>query len=222
MSTVAEGRMPVRTPQDIPQQDARDVPAEAAPAPGGDPAMLGLPVFIVGSVALGLALIGVLPATAAAGTLPIIVMATGLGLWVTTLWAIRLGQSALACVFGVFAGFWTSYAVLLLGLGHDWFGIPADDVPETVSVFLLSWAIAVAVLTLVTLRLPVAFTALFVLVDLALVLLLLGNENTSTTLNEAAGYVVLAFAALGVYLFAGAASVATGGRALPLGKPVVR
>ena len=30
----------------------------------GDPAMLGLPVFIVGSVALGLVLVGVVPASA--------------------------------------------------------------------------------------------------------------------------------------------------------------
>lgn len=194
---------------------------QAAPAiAGGDPTMLGLPVFIAGSLALGLALTGYLPATAVAGVLPIVIMATGLGLLITTIWAIQLGQSAVACIFGTFTGFWLSYAVLLLGLGHNWFGIPAADVPKTVSGFLLTWVIAVAVLTLVLLRLPLAFTALLALVDVALILVLLGNENANANLSKAGGYVVFLFAALGVYLFAGSASAATGGKPFALGKPI--
>jgi uncharacterized protein len=39
--------------------------------------------------------------------------------------------------------------------------------------------------------------------------------------SKAGGYAALAFAALGVYLFASTASVATGGRPLPLGRPLV-
>jgi len=77
-------------------------------------------------------------------------------------------------------------------------------------------------LTLATLRLPSAFTALFVLVDLALLLLLLGTANASTGLVKTGGYVVLVFAALGVYLFFDAASLATGGQSVPLGRPVLR
>src|SRR4026209_1894705 len=46
----------------------------------GDPAMLGLPAFIVGSVALGLVLVGVVPATAVGASLPIILAATSIGL----------------------------------------------------------------------------------------------------------------------------------------------
>ena len=90
------------------------------------------------------------------------------------------------------------------------------------SAFLLTWTLGIAVLTLVTLRLPAAFTALFALVDLALLLVLLGNARTSTGLTHLGGWVVLAFTLLGVYLFAGSASVATGGPALPLGHPVLR
>jgi hypothetical protein len=58
-------------------------------------------------------------------------------------------------------------------------------------------------------------------VTIALFLVLLGNENTSTNLTHAGGYVVFGFAALGAYLFAGSASVATGSTAYPLGKPLV-
>jgi hypothetical protein len=39
---------------------------------------------------------------------------------------------------------------------------------------------------------------------------------------KTAGYVVLAFAAVGVYLYFNALSLATGGKAIPLGPPVLR
>ena len=83
-------------------------------------------------------------------------------------------------------------------------------------------------LTLATLRLPAAFTAVFALVDLALLLLLLALDEASplgvpsTGLLKTAGYVVLIFAALGVYLFSGAASAGTGGKGLALGKPLMK
>ena len=58
-------------------------PPAPAPAPspslGGDPTMLGLPTFIVGSVALGLVLVGMVPATAVGASLPIILAATAAG-----------------------------------------------------------------------------------------------------------------------------------------------
>jgi uncharacterized protein len=76
-------------------------------------------------------------------------------------------------------------------------------------------------LTLATLRLPLAFTAVFVLIDVALLLLLINTFHASSGLTKTAGYVALVFAALGVYLFFGSASVATGGKALPLGRPVL-
>jgi uncharacterized protein len=62
----------------------------------------------------------------------------------------------------------------------------------------------------------------FALIDLALLLLLIATANASTGLVKTSGYVVLLFAALGVYLYFGSASVATGGKALPLGRPVLR
>ena len=148
-----------------------DNPAQEAPAPpvvgpmAGDPGLLGLGSFIVGSVALG--------------------------------------------------------------LDHRWFAITVTAVLATVRLFLLSWLIVVLMLTLATLRLPVAFTALFALVSLALLLLLLAWEETSplgvpsSGLLKTGGWVVLIFAALGVYLFFGAASAGTGGKGLPLGKPLM-
>jgi succinate-acetate transporter protein len=62
----------------------------------------------------------------------------------------------------------------------------------------------------------------FALVDVALLLVFLGVNQTSTGLLKGGGYVALVFAALGVYLFFNTASQATGGPALPLGKPLMK
>lgn len=130
--------------------------AEPQAAPAGDPAILGLPIFVVGSIALGLSLVGYVPDAAGGVIVPVIFAATGL-----------------------------------------------------------------AALTIATLRLPVAYTAVIALVVLALVLRTIGVLNTDASLNKAAGYVVFLFAALGVYLFLSAAETATGGSGYPLG-PALR
>src|SRR5580704_11564655 len=194
----------------------------------GDPAMLGLSSFIVGSVALGLGLVGVVPVGVLGAPLAIILAATALGLLMATVWCAVLGQSAVAAVFGIFGTFWLSYAVLVLGLDHNWFAITATAVLATVKLFLATWLVVIVMLTLATLRRPSAFTGVFALVDLALLLLLLAFEQTSAAgvpssgLLKAGGYVVLVFAALGVYLFFSASQAGTGGKPLPLGRPLMR
>jgi succinate-acetate transporter protein len=203
---------------------ATEPPAAEAAASGplaGDPMALGLPCFIAGSVSLGLALVGVVPAAAVGAALPIILTATSIGLFMATIWAASLGQSAVASVFGIFAGFWLSYAVLVVGLTHGWFGIAPASAQAAQELFLVAWLVVMVMLTLATLRLPMAYTAVFFLVDLALLLVFLGVNETSAGLSKAAGYVVLLFAAVGVYLYFSTASVATGGRSLPLGRPAV-
>src|SRR5487761_1022592 len=200
-------------------------PPAPAPATGptaGDPMALGLPCFIAGSVSLGLALVGVVPAADVGAALPFILTATSIGLFLATIWSASLGQTAVASVFGIFGGFWLSYAVLVLGLTHNWFGVTATAVQATQELFLVAWLVIIVMLTLATLRLPLAFTGVFVLVDAALLLVFLGVNQTSTNLLKAAGYVVLVFAALGAYLFFNTASQATGGPALPLGKPLMK
>jgi succinate-acetate transporter protein len=201
---------------------AAPAPAPVVEAPPGDPAILGLPIFAAGSVALGLALVGYVPAAAVGSVVPIVLAATGLGLLIATIWSAAVGQTMVAGVFGLFAGFWLSYAVLLLGLNHDWFAIPAGNVNRSIELFLITWAVVMITLTVASARLPLAYTLVFALVVLALVLLILGSVNGDSALNKAAGYVALAFAALGLYLFLATASVATGGRSYPLGRPLVR
>lgn len=203
-------------------RDESSTPRAAEPAaPAGDPMMVGLPSFIVGSIALGLVLVGYVPAAAVGASLPIILAATGFGLAVAAVWSAALNQSAVAGVFAIFTGFWWSYALLVLGLTHNWFGIGVDAAVSTQALFLISWLSVIGILTLATLRLPTAYTLLFLLIDLALALVLTSTLQASAGLANAAGVVVFAFAAVGVYLFGSSASQATGGKAFPLGPPLL-
>src|ERR1700743_2121041 len=200
--------------------------AEPAPVPdvtpAGDPAILGRLIFVVGCTALVLSLVGYVPASASGAIVPIIFAATGLGLVMSTVWAASLAQTMVACIFGLFAGFWISFSILDLALFHNCVLIPAGAVNKSVALFLISWAIVMAALTLATLRLPSGFTAVIALVVLALVLRTIGVLGASPGLDKAAGYVVFVFAALGIYLFLNAADLATGGRGFPIGAPLRR
>lgn len=193
-----------------------------AELPVGNPLMIGLPTFIAGGVALGLVLTGYVPATALGASIPIIMTATGLGQIITAIWAASLANNAVAAVAAIFGGFWLSYAALVLGLTHGWYGITKADTVATQELFLLTWLIVVVLLTLVSLRLPFAFTLLFLLVDVALLLAFISTVKTNTSLQKASGYVVFAFDLVGAYLFYDAFTSSTGGKSIPLGRALLQ
>lgn len=188
----------------------------------GNPAVIGVPTFVIGSIALGLTLVGYVPATAAGAPIAIILATTGIGQLLAAWWSARLGQNPVASIFAIFAGFWISYGILVIGLTHNWYGVVEEDAIAVQKLFLLTWLIAVVVLTLITFRLPLAFSVLFVLVDLALLFVLLGTANGSEGLTKIGGYLVFAFALVGVWLFASAMSEETGGKPLPMGAPLLK
>jgi len=211
-------------PSPAPKEPVRLVHSADQPATGplaGDPGMLGLPSFIIGTVAIGLIAIGVLPTAPTNAALPILLAATSVGLFLATIWAAITGQNAAAGIYGIFGGFFSSYAVLQLGMAHNWFGISPVSYVDTAKTFLICWLVIVTMLILATLRLPVIFTAMFTLVDVTLLLSLLQLIHNSTALQKATGWSALAVAAVGVYLFISAGFHDTGGKELPVGKPIL-
>jgi succinate-acetate transporter protein len=187
----------------------------------GDPAMIALPTVIAGAVGLFLTTIGFVPASAGLAAIPVILAATVLGLLISTIWAAKLGQNIVATLYAVFLGFYASYVALQLGIANNWYKIPADQIGNTVAVYLICWLVAIAMLTVATLRLPVAFTILLGLVDVALGILLLTIYLPSGYLQFVAGLLVLGFVAEGIYLYFHVMSLAFGGKGLPLGRPLV-
>lgn len=217
MTTTAQNAVPEA---DLDALD--DEPAPGANPLAGAPGIVGIPVTIAGALGLGFVNVGYVPAAAASAALPTIVTATAVGLLLTTVWAAALGQNASASLFGVFFGFYASYGALALGLAHGWYGIPPDQAVATQKLWLICWLLTILMLTAVTIRLPWSFTLLLGLVDIALVLLLVGTANADTTMLNLGGWVVFGFVAVAVYLYVDVIWQETGGKGLPLGRPIVR
>lgn len=199
-------------------------PMEIVVGAGGDPLILGLPSFVVGSIALGFVLTGFVSSASLGTFVPIVAAATAIGQWVTCRWAIGLGQSILASIFGIFGGFWTSLAFIVLGLTHRWFVIPPADLVHTEIVYYISWDIIIFFLLIPVLRLPLVYVGVIVFVLVALTLVILGLEypGSATTFDHLAGIAVFIFAGLGAAAFVNVGNIATGGPAMPpLGPPVL-
>ncbi len=204
-------------------QPVRLVPPTEASVAGpraSNPGMVAFPSFVVGAVTLGLVLIGVVPATAVGASMPIIIAAAA-GMFLATIWAARIGENASAGISCIVGSFLLSYALLVLGLLHNWYGIAPAAVADTQKVFVISWIVIVSMLILVAFRMPLIFLLLFTLVDVSLVLNLLGIIQESANMTKAAGWALMAVSAVVVYLFVGAASHDTGGREFPLGRPIL-
>ena len=181
---------------------AVDVAATPRREAAGDPLVLGLPLIAVGAFALGLQLVGYVNITSNGTPLAILIAASGLGLLLSTGWAATLrstpasspwavGSSLPTAVLGILAAFFLSYATLVLGLVHSWFGVAPSDIQHTVALFQISWLAAFVVLALASIRLPLAFTILFAAFAAALVLLLINTLEPSVTAGKIAGVVVL-------------------------------
>ncbi|MGD9986275.1 acetate uptake transporter family protein [Pseudonocardia sp.] len=203
--------------------------AAPAAAPAGNPSLFALPCFLVGSITLGLWLVGYLPLTLPGGLIPAVFFASGIGVLLSGLWAARIGQSAVAGIFGMFGVFWLSFGFMVMGLVNGWFGVSATDATAAASqiqslqaTFLISWLVVLVVVTLATMRLPLAFTLLFVFVDIAVALVLAGVLGGSTAMFTGGGIAVFVFCLIGIYLFYDAMNQELGGRALPMGAPVVK
>ncbi|SDC75531.1 hypothetical protein SAMN04488581_1059 [Mycolicibacterium neoaurum] len=205
------------TPQALP--DLLQTPADTAAPRPGDPGLIALPLIIAGGFGLGVTNTGILDVPTAA--VPILLSATSIGLLIATLWSAALGQNVNATVYGTFFGFYGSYAALSLGLAHNWFGIEPADAGDTVALWLTSWLVTIGLLTVLLLRLPWTYPVLLLVVDLALAALLIGNLTTSPGATHAGGWLVFAFVGFVVYFYAAALWAETGGRALPLGRPLV-
>jgi uncharacterized protein len=207
-------------PAGEPVRLVHSAPEPATGPLGGDPAWLALPSFVVGAVAFGMALIGYVPTASISPMLPVVIAAS-VGLFVATIWAAVIGQSPQAGIYGIFTGFFLSDALLALGTAHGWFGITPATIAQTDKLFTIAWIVIITMLVLATVRLPVVYPLVFGLVDVSLLLYMLSIIQSSANLAKAAGWVVMAFSAVTVYLFLSAASHATGGREFPLGRPIL-
>ena len=192
-----------------------------AAAPPANPILLGLPCFVVGAISLGLYLLGYLPAAGLGALVPIVLFVPGLGLLVASIWAAREGQSAVAGILGLFSVFWISYGFLVFGLVSGVLGVTPAAATAAQATFLIAWLVAFIGLTVSTLRLPMAYTVMFVLIVIAVALVLVAVLAASTVALVIAGICALAFGLVGFYMYVGAMMAELGGAGLGLGTPMM-
>ncbi len=221
--------MTVETDVPTPAQRADGAAAPVAPAPpapalpAGNPALLALITFLPSGLTLGLWFIGYLDtALLPGGMVATLALSAGLFMLVATIWAGRIGASTLAAIFGVFSAFWLSFALLVTALTSTWWAIAAAGVARVQSTYLLSFLCVFILLTLATLRLPLAFTVGFVLVDVTFLLAFLAVVNVNRDYFTWAGVTTFAFCGVFAYVLFDGFGQDLGGKAMPMGKPVIR
>jgi len=207
-------------------QSGAHAAAEPAPAPAaaGNPALLGLMTFLPSGITLGLWFVGYLDtATLGGGMIPAVTLSAGLFQLVAAIAALRGGASTVAAIFGVFSAFWLSFGLLLAGLTSGWWGITeAAAVAEVQSAYLLSFLLVFVILTLGTLRLPLAFTVGFVLVCITFALAFLGVSTGNAGLFPIAGITTFLFCAVFAYILLDGLGQDLGGKAMPMGSAMVK
>jgi uncharacterized protein len=162
--------------------------------------------------------VGYLPAADLGAIAPAVLMSSGLFLLVATVWATRLAANAVACIFATFSAFWLSLGVLVAAVTNGWFGLTPKSAP--LPTFLLAWLIVL--LTLATLRLPLAFTVGFVFVDIAVALVLINALSGAAAFATLGGISVFFFCAIFAYIWFDALGQELGGHAMPMGRPIQR
>jgi uncharacterized protein len=206
---------------------AAEAPAPAAPV--GNPVPLALATFLPGALSLGLWLVGYLQAGDLGFIAPAVLFATGLFLMISTIWATRLEANAVAAVLGTFAAFWLSLGVFIAAQTNGWLGFVGKaaataDSPASnpLPTFLVAWLIVFVLLTLGTLRLPLAFTAGFLFVDIAVALVLVYAVSGTQLYATLGGISVFVFCAIFAYIWFDAIGQSLGAKAMSMGNPMVK
>jgi uncharacterized protein len=156
------------------------------------------------------------------GMIATLALSAGLFMLVATIWAGRIGASTLAAIFGVFSAFWLSFALLVTALTSTWWAIAAGGVQRVQATYLLSFFCVFTLLTLATLRLPLAFTVGFVLVDVTFLLAFIAVVNVNRDYFTWAGVTTFAFCAVFAYVLFDGLGQDLGGKAMPMGKPLIK
>lgn len=173
-----------------------DAPSAAA-APrvlvsGGEPLALGLMAFALGTLVVGMGLVGVFPASTLGGVIPIVAGFCGIALFTATWWSLLLGESLLAATFGTVSGFFFSLGLLLLGIFHNWYGIAPADVPSAEEIFYIVWCCFFLALLVPFLRLPAIYPLTVFMVITLLALAASSVFTASPNIQTAAGAATLA------------------------------
>ncbi|HEY2041135.1 MAG TPA: acetate uptake transporter [Jatrophihabitans sp.] len=169
-----------------------------------DPGPVGLAAFAMTTFMLSVFNTNMISSTLAISVLPLALFYGGAVQLLAGMWEFRKGNTFGALAFSSFGAFWLSYWYYV---DHVAAKLPAADAHKATGVFLLSWAIFTAYMTIASLRTTAAIAAVFAALTITFVLLMIGafaTGNTGLDLTKAGGWAGLVTAALAWYAsFAG-------------------
>ena len=115
----------------------------------------------------------------------------GIALFTSCWWSFLLGESLLAATFGTVSGFFFSLALLLFGLYHNWYAVPAASVASVEEIFYIVWCCFFIALFVPFLRFPLIYPITVFMVIVLLALAATSVFTASSTIQTAAGAATL-------------------------------
>ncbi len=158
-------------------------------APGAhiaDPAPLGLAAFALTTFILSFVNAGFVPASVEAVVFGTALAYGGIAQFAAGLWEFAKGNTFGATAFCSFGGFWISFWWLTAHLAD--YKIPAGDVGKGVGLYLISWGIFTAYMTVAATRVSGAVLAVFVLLTITFFLLGIGDWSGTASITKVGGY----------------------------------
>ncbi|MEP6817690.1 MAG: acetate uptake transporter [Marmoricola sp.] len=180
-----------------------------------DPGPLGLAAFAGTTFALSLFNAGLVgQAALVAVVLPIALLYGGLAQLLAGMWEFRKDNTFGAVAFTSYGAFWISYFVYARYIAG---GLPPADAHTATGIFLLTWTIFTAYMTLAAVKTNAVLLAVFGTVLVTFALLTFGEFMESPSVLHVGGYVGLVAAALAWYgSAAGVVNLTWGRTVLPV------
>ena len=151
-------------------------PVAAAPAVStADPGPLGLAGFAMTTFMLSAFNTNVLNSSLEAAVLPLALFYGGLAQLLAGMWEFRKGNTFGATAFSSFGAFWLAFYWLIT---YDAAKLEGNDAHKAIALFLLSWAIFTAYMTIAAMRTSGAVLAVFVSLTITFILLTIGAFAT--------------------------------------------
>lgn len=225
MTSTVEPAVPAERPagpNDLsdPRLAALLLPPADSGVPIADPAPLGLAAFAGTTFVLSLFNSGMVGTPElVAVVLPFALVFGGLAQLLAGMWEFRNDNTFGAVAFTSYGAFWISYFVYAKYIAAT---LPPADAHTATGIFLLTWTIFTAYMTLAALKTNAVLIAIFGSVLVTFVLLTIGEFAESTTILHLGGFLGLAAAACAWYGSAAGVVNSTWGRTVLPVHPIAR
>jgi len=173
-----------------------ELPIAAPAAAIADPGPLGLAAFALTTFLLSCFNAGLVAKSLEAVVLPVALFYGGFVQVLAGMWEFRKANTFGALAFSSYGAFWLSLAAYIKFVAP---GLPANGAASATGLFLLSWTIFTAYMTVVALRTNRVLAAVFIALLATFVFLTVGALAGSATIGMIGGYLGILTALLAWY-----------------------